>query len=84
MFFMQADPGLRFIKLSYSKISCKCCFLTIALLSVLYMELTLLNLVHVSNILLAVRTGMVIHLFHNGGLLMYSFICMIISLSDLV
>ena len=25
-----------------------------------------------------------IDLFHNGGLLMYSFICMIISLSDLV
>ena len=26
----------------------------------------------------------VIDLFHNGGLLMYSFTCMIISLSDLV
>ena len=25
-----------------------------------------------------------IDLFHNGGLLIYSFICMIISLSDLV
>ena len=26
----------------------------------------------------------IIDLFHNGGLLIYSFICMIISLSDLV
>ena len=26
----------------------------------------------------------IIDLFHNGGLLTYSFICMIISLSDLV
>jgi len=25
-----------------------------------------------------------IHLFHNGGILIYSFMCMIISLSDLV
>ena len=25
-----------------------------------------------------------IHLFHNAGLLIYSFMCMIISLSDLV
>ena len=29
-------------------------------------------------------TDYVINVFHNGGLLIYSFICMIISLSDLI
>ena len=36
------------------------------------------------NILLAVRTGMAIDLLNNGVLMIYSFICMIISHSDLV